>query len=67
MINSLINDEELGRANKSAAETSSETQVRTEATNTTASTTKGALEYSIVRDHSNHFIHNDLMLYSKLT
>ena len=25
---------------------------------------KGTLEYSIVRDHSNHFIHNDSMLCS---
>ena len=29
--------------------------------------TKGAPEYSIVRNHSNHFIHEDLMPCSKLT
>ena len=47
-------------------ETLSEIQVHIEATSTPASSTKLTLEYSIVRDHSNHFIH-DFMPCSKLT
>ena len=40
---------------------STEAQVRTEATSPQHPAQKGTLEYSIVRDHSNHFIHGDLM------
>ena len=40
---------------------SKEAQVRTEETSHQRPAPKGTLEYSIVRDHSIHFIHDDLM------
>ena len=40
---------------------SKEDQVRTESTKTQHTAPTGTLEYSIGRDHSNHFIHDDLM------
>ena len=40
---------------------SKEVQVCTEATSPQHPAPKGTLEYSIVRNHSNHFIHDDLM------
>ena len=45
---------------------SKEDQLRTEATKPQHTAPMRTLEYSIVRDHSNHFIHDDLMPYSKL-
>ena len=41
-----------------------EDQLWTEATKPQHAAPMGTLEYSIVRDHSNHFIHGDLMPYS---
>ena len=69
IVNSRANDEinsELRSAKKSA-ERRHQIQVRTKATSTPASSTKGALEYSTVRDYSNHFIDVDLIPCSKLT
>ena len=42
-------------------QTSKEDQARTEATQPQHTAATGTLEYSIVRDHSNHFIRDDLM------
>ena len=40
---------------------SREAQLRTEATKPQHTAPTGTLEYSIVRDHSYHFIHDDMM------
>ena len=40
---------------------SKEAQVHNEATKPQHTAPTGTLECSIVRDHSNHFIHDDLM------